>query len=48
MEESVLQGSSIGPLIIKSDGFELMDGYTRYTILKKYQQKQVYAYVCLS
>ncbi len=48
MEESVLQGSSIGPLIIKNNGFELMDGYTRYMILKKHQQKKVYAYVGFS
>ena len=45
MEESVLQGSSIGPLIIKNEGFELMDGYTHYMILKKHQQKKAYAYV---
>ena len=48
MEESVLQGSSIGPLIIKNNGFELMDGYSRYMILKKHQQKKVYAYVGFS
>ena len=45
MEESVLKGSSIGPLIIRNEGFELMDGYTRYHILKKHQQKKAYAYV---
>jgi hypothetical protein len=25
--------------------FELMDGYTRYTVLTRYRQKEVYAYV---
>jgi hypothetical protein len=33
-EESILRGISIEPLLINSDGFELMDGYTRYTVLK--------------
>jgi hypothetical protein len=23
----------------------LMDGYTRYTVLKRYEQKEVYAYI---
>jgi hypothetical protein len=44
-EESVLRGISIEPLLINRDGFELMDGYTRYTVLKRYDQKEVYAYV---
>lgn len=44
-EESVLRGISIEPLLINRDGFELMDGYTRYTVLKRYGQKAVYAYV---
>jgi hypothetical protein len=45
MEESILQGSSIGPLIINRNDMELMDGYTRYTILKKHAQDDVYVYV---
>lgn len=45
MEQSILQGSSIGPLIIRNEGFELMDGHTRYMILKKHQQDKTYAYV---
>jgi len=45
MEISILQGSSIGPLIINKENLELMDGYTRYMILKKYQQKRAYAYM---
>jgi hypothetical protein len=44
-EESILRGGSIEPLLIDRDGFELMDGYTRYTVLKRYEQKEVYAYV---
>ena len=43
-EESVLRGVSIEPLLINRDGFQLMDGYTRYTVLKRQKQKEVYAY----
>jgi|RhiMetdeSRZDD1v2_1073273.scaffolds.fasta_scaffold60841_2 hypothetical protein len=44
-EESILRGISIEPLLVNRDGFQLMDGYTRYTVLKKYNQSEVYAYV---
>ena len=44
-EEAILRGVSIEPLLINHNGLELMDGYTRYTVLKRYQQKEVYAYV---
>jgi hypothetical protein len=44
-EESVLRGQSIEPLLVRRNGFELMDGYTRYTVLKRYQQNEVYAYI---
>jgi hypothetical protein len=44
-EESMLRGSSIEPLIVKGSNMELMDGYTRYMVLKKHNQKKVYAYV---
>ncbi len=44
-EESVLRGISIEPLLINRRGFELMDGYTRYVVLKRFGQKQVFAYV---
>ena len=44
-EESMLRGVSIEALLINRDGFELMDGYTRYTVLKRHEQKDVYAYV---
>jgi hypothetical protein len=44
-EESMLRGVSIEPLLVNRDGLELMDGYTRYTVLKRYRQKEVFAYV---
>ena len=44
-EESILRGSSIEPLLVNWNGFALMDGYTRYTVLKRFQQREVYAYV---
>ena len=44
-EESVLRGISIEPLLVNQDGWELMDGYTRYTVLKRYKQQEVYVYV---
>ena len=44
-EESILRGMTIEPLLVNRTGYELMDGYTRYTVIKRYQQKEVYAYV---
>ena len=44
-EESMLRGVSIEPLLINRNGMELMDGYTRYVVLKRHNQKEVYAYV---
>ena len=44
-EESMLRGVSIEPLLVNRDGFQLMDGYARYSVLKKYLQTHVYAYV---
>lgn len=44
-EWSILRGVSIEPLVVNQAGFQLMDGYTRYMVLKKYDQKDVYAYV---
>ena len=44
-DQSVLRGGSIEPLLVNRNGFELMDGYTRYMVLKKYKQLEVYAYV---
>jgi hypothetical protein len=43
-EEAMLRGLSIEPLLVNQNGFELMDGYPRYTVLKRYGQKEVYAY----
>ena len=44
-EESMLRGVSIEALLVNRNGFELMDGYTRYTVLKRHRQQEVYAYV---
>lgn len=44
-EESMLRGVSIEPVLVDHNGYELMDGYTRYTVLQRYGQKDVYAYV---
>jgi hypothetical protein len=44
-EESMLRGVSIEPLLINRNGTELMDGYTRYVVLKRHRQKEIYAYV---
>ena len=44
-EEAILRGVSIEPLLVNRSGFELMDGYTRYIVLKRHEQKEVYAYV---
>jgi len=44
-EESMLRGVSIEALLVNRNGFELMDGYTRYTVLKRHRQKEVYAYL---
>jgi hypothetical protein len=43
-ELSMLRGVSIEPVLVNRNGFELMDGYTRYTVLKRYEQNEVYAY----
>ena len=43
-EWSMLRGVSIEPLVVNKDGFELMDGYTRYTVLNRCHQPDVYAY----
>ena len=44
-EEAILRGISIEPLLVNRNVFELMDGYTRYTVLKRYNQNKIYAYV---
>lgn len=44
-QESILRGISIEPLVVRHSDMELMDGYTRYFVLKKLDEKKVYAYV---
>lgn len=44
-EEAMLRGVSTEALLVNRNGLELMDGYTRYTVLKWHGQKEVYAYV---
>lgn len=44
-EEAVLRGVSIEPLLVNKDNDQLMDGYTRYLLLERYQQKEVFAYL---
>lgn len=44
-EESILRGISIEPLLVNRSSFELMDGYTRYIVLKRYKQQEVYIYL---
>lgn len=44
-EESLLRGVSTEPLVVNLDGLELMDGYTRYIVMQKHHQQQVYVYV---
>lgn len=46
-DESILRGISIEPLLVNRNSFELMDGYTRYMVLKRYGQKEVFAYLGL-
>jgi hypothetical protein len=45
MEESILRGSSIEPLLVNGENMELLDGYTRYTVLKKHNQYLMYIYL---
>ena len=44
-EESMLRGVSIEALLVNGTNLELMDGYTRYTVLKRHDQKEAYAYL---
>lgn len=44
-EDSMLRGVSIEALLVNGKDLELMDGYTRYTVLKRHDQKEVYAYI---
>ena len=42
--ESFQRGVSLEPLVVNGDNMELMDGYTRYIVLKEYRQERIYAY----
>jgi hypothetical protein len=44
-EWSMLCGVSTEPLLVNRAGFQLMDGYTRYTVLNRYRQVDVYTYM---
>lgn len=44
-EQSVLRGVSIEPLVVFEPAGELMDGYTRYWLLREHGEPQVYAYL---
>ena len=44
-EESMLRGISIEPLLVRGGDMELMDGYTRYMVLRKHRQDKLYAYI---
>lgn len=41
-EEAILRGISIEPLLVNQNGLALMDGYT---VLKRYKQQEVYAFL---
>lgn len=44
-EWSILRGVSLEPLLVNHSNHQLMDGYTRYTVLQRYKQGEVYAYL---
>ncbi|MGE5674961.1 MAG: hypothetical protein ACM3XM_13980 [Mycobacterium leprae] len=44
-EQAFLRGVSAEPLWVKREGWELMDGYTRFTVFTRHRQELVYAYV---
>lgn len=46
-EEAMLRGVSIEPLLVNVQNMQLMDGYTRYTVLKRHEQEIVYVYAGL-
>jgi hypothetical protein len=46
-EEAMLRGVSIEPLLVNAQNMELMDGYTRHTVLKRHKQEIVYIYAGL-
>ena len=45
-EQAVGRGCSVEPLLVDgSHDMELMDGYVRYTLLRRHRQRTAYAYV---
>ena len=44
-EESMLRGVSQEPLLVREPDLELMDGYTRYTVLRRHSQTMTYVYL---
>jgi hypothetical protein len=44
-EESLLRGASLEPLVVLERNGELLDGYTRYWLLSRHGEPQVYAYL---
>ena len=44
-QESLPHSVSAGPLLVNRAGLALMDAYTRYMVMRKLHQHEVYAYV---
>ena len=44
-EQAVGRGCSVEPLLVDGSNMELMDGYVRYTLLRRHRQRTCYAYV---
>lgn len=44
-EESVLRGVSLEPLVVLEGTGELVDGYTRYWLLRQHGEPEVYTYL---
>ena len=43
-EEAIGRGYSIEPLLVDGANMELMDGYVRYTLLRRHREPTTYAY----
>jgi len=43
--ESIQRGVSIEPLVVRKKDMQLMDGYSRFSVLKKLGAKKVYVYM---
>ncbi len=44
-EEALFRGVSTEPLLVNREGYELMDGHTRYVVFTRHRQEFTYAYV---